>query len=150
MKTILIGALAAAGALAMAASAAAEAWTDYTPEKGVWEVVTVEVAPGHMDDYLTGLSNNWRKGVDWAKAQGVIDYYGVKVKLNDEAGANVMMITHFPSLANLEPDKARFDARMAAMKAFSSKEKQAAIVAGYNEYRKFVSDEFWTDISFPK
>jgi hypothetical protein len=59
-------------------------------------------------------------------------------------------VQHYPSLANLEPDKARDQAMMAEARAAVSKDKEDAIVAGYDKYRTFVSDEIWTGVDYPK
>jgi hypothetical protein len=147
---LMMGALALSAGLGLAAAAWAEPYTDYTPMKGVTEVLTVKVEPNHIDDYLTGLSKDWVKGQELAKQHGIIDSYNVVVKLNGGAGANVAFITHYPSLANLEPDKARYEAIMKEVRARQSKEQGEAITAGYDKYRTFVSDDFWTDMSFAK
>jgi hypothetical protein len=145
-----LGALVAGAVLAVAAVAAAEPYTDYTPQRGVTDVVTVKVDPNHLDDYLTGLSKDWVKGQEMAKKHGLIDWYQVMVKLNGNAGDNVVLITHYPNLANLEPDKARDQAMMAEGRAMVSKEQETAIVSGYDKYRTFVSDEMWTAVDFAK
>lgn len=144
------GALALGAGLALAMAAQAEPWTDWTPTKGATEVVTVKVDPNHIDDYLTGLSKDWVKGQEMAKRHGIIDWYLVAVKLNATGGPNVVLVQHFPSLANLEPDMARDKAMEAEALAATPKDKEDAIVAGYDKYRTFVSDEIWTGVEFPK
>lgn len=142
--------LALGAALCLAGAATAEPYTDYTPTKGALEIVTVKVDPNHLDDYLTGLSHDWVKGQEMAKRHGIIDWYAVNVKLNANAGPNVELVTHYPSLANLEPDKTRDMAMRAEARAAVSKEQEANIVAGYDKYRSFVSDQIWTTVDFPK
>jgi hypothetical protein len=134
----------------MAAVAAAEPYKDYTPQKGATEVITIKVDPNHVDDYLTGLRQGWVPGQEMAKKHGVIDWYSVSVKLNAGAGANVVLIQHYPSLANLDPDKARDMALLAEAKAFEPKDKSDARIAGYEKYRTFVSDDLWTSVEFTK
>ena len=95
------------GGLALAGAAGAEPYQDWVPLKGGWEVTTIKVEPNHIDDYMTGLRKGWVQQQEIAKAHGVIDQYMALVKLNSGAGANVQLIVHYPSLANLEPDKAR-------------------------------------------
>jgi hypothetical protein len=85
-----------------------------------------------------------------AKKHGIIDWYAVNVRLNSGAGANVLLLTHYPSLANLEPDKARDQAMMAESRAAVSKDQESKIVEGYDKYRTFVSDEIWTSVDFKK
>jgi hypothetical protein len=147
LKTI---AIALGASLGLASVAAAEPYTDYTPVKGATEAVTIKVDPNHVDDYLTGLSRDWVRGQELAKKHGIIDWYAVNVRLNSGAGANVLLLTHYPSLANLEPDKARDQAMMAESRAAVSKDQESKIVEGYDKYRTFVSDEIWTSVDFKK
>jgi hypothetical protein len=147
-KIITLSAL--AGGLALAGAAFAEPYTDWTPTKGAWEVTTVKVEPSHVDDYLTGLKKGWVAGQEVAKAHGVIDRYMVLVKLNGSAGANVQMIVHYPSLAMMEPDKARDQAIDKETSAKVSKDDDKKAVAEYDKYRTFVSDEIWTSVDFGK
>jgi hypothetical protein len=136
--------------IAMSTVVAAEPYVDYTPQKGALEVTMVKVDPNHLDDYLTGLSKDWVKGQEMAKRHGIIDWYSVAVKLNPSGGSNLVFLQHYPSLANLEPDKARDQAMMAEARAAVPKDKEDAIVAGYDKYRTFVSDELWTYVDFAK
>jgi hypothetical protein len=140
----------AACATGLATAAAAEPWTDWTPQKGATEVTTLKVDPNHIDDYLTGLKKSWVIGQEIAKKHGVIDWYQVMVKLNSGAGENVVLLVHYPSLANLEPDQARDKAIEAENYAALSKEEGEKMVSGYDKYRTFVSDELWTGVEYPK
>ena len=149
MKSVLL-----AGACALAlccASAVAEPWVDYTPQKGVWEVTALKVDPNHIDDYLTGLKKAWVPGEEYAKKQGLIDQYEVMVKVNAGDGqANVLLIEHRPSFATLDPDKKRDQAMLKAMEAAMPKDQSDALVAGFDKYRSFVGDEFWQTVEFNK
>jgi hypothetical protein len=147
---LAVGALVLSAGLGMAAMAAAEPYIDYTPQKGATEVITIKVDPNHIDDYLVGLRQGWVPGQELAKKHGVIDWYQVSIKLNGGAGANVVLIQHYPSLASLEPDKARDMALLAESKALEPKEKSDSRIAGYEKYRTFVSDDIWTSVDFVK
>jgi hypothetical protein len=149
MKTIITAAALTAG-LTLAGAAFAEPYVDWTPQKGAWEVTTIKVDPAHIDDYLTGLKKGWAPSQEIAKAHGIIDQYMILVKLNSGAGANVQLILHYPSLAMLEPDKARDQAIEKENLARVSRETEEKAVAEYDKYRTFVSDEFWTDVEFTK
>jgi hypothetical protein len=147
-KTIL--ALGVAAGLAMAGAVYAEPYTDWTPQKGAWHVTTIKVDPNHIDDYLTGLKKEWGPGEELAKKHGIIDQYIILVKLNSGAGANVQLIEHYPSLAMLEPDKARDQALQKEGEAIVSKDTSVKAVEGFDKYRTFISDEFWTTVEFTK
>ena len=149
MKTFF-GIACAVSILTLASAGHTEPYKDYTPQKGVWQVQEVHVDPNHIDDYLTGLRKSWVIGQEIAKKHGVIDWYQVMVKLNASGGENVVLIVHYPSLANLEPDKARDQAIQAEGYAALSKEEGAKMVTGYDKYRTFVSDEIWTGVDYPK
>jgi hypothetical protein len=146
----LITLAAIAGGLSLAGAAFAEPYQDWIPLKGGWEVTTIKVEPNHIDDYLSGIRKGWVGEQEIAKAHGVIDQYMVLVKLNSGAGANVQLIVHYPSLANLEPDKARDQAIEREAQAKVSKETVEKAVAEYDKYRTFVSDEIWTGVEFVK
>lgn len=149
MRHIITCAALAVGVVA-AGAAAAEPYVDYTVDKGAWEVTTVKVDPNHIDDYLTGLHKGWLPIQEVLKAHGVIDQYLVLEKLNSGAGANVQLIVHYPSLAMMEPDKARDQAIQKEAFAKVSKEAGEAAVSGYDKYRTFVSDEIWTSVQMAK
>jgi hypothetical protein len=147
LKHLALGVCLGAG---FAVAASAEPYTDWTPTKGATEVTTLKVDPNHIDDYLTGLRKSWVVEQEIAKKHGVIDWYQVMVRLNSGAGENVVLLIHYPSLANLEPDRARDKAIEAEGYAALSKEEGEKMVAGYDKYRTFVSDELWTGVDYPK
>lgn len=147
---LMCGVLALGAGLALAGAVSAEPYVDYTPRTGVTEVQMIKVDPNHIDDYLTALRHEWVEGQELAKKHGVIDSYQVVVKMNAGAGANVAFITHYPSLANLEPNRERDMAIRKEALAAMPKEKSDAVIAGFDKYRTFVSDDFWTAVDFPK
>jgi hypothetical protein len=150
MKSIAI--LLSVGAMAgLSGFASAEPYVDYTPKKGILEVQMIKVDPNHIDDYLTGLKTSLVPGLEIAKKHGVLDWYAFEVKLNSNGGdANVMIVQHYPSLAVLDPDKARDQALAKESYAAVSKATQEKAVAGFDKYRTFVSDEFYGGIEYPK
>ncbi|MEO8811681.1 MAG: hypothetical protein ABI376_02060 [Caulobacteraceae bacterium] len=150
MKAIF-GAALTAGLLALAAQGQAEPYKDYTPAKGAWQITEVHVDQNHIDDYLTGLRTSWAPGEELAKKHGLIDRYGVFVRMDPAGrGANVLLTQHMTSMATLDPDKARDQAMMTEGLAQMSKEKGAALVAGFDKYRTFVGDGFWQEMDFAK
>jgi len=85
-----------------------------------------------------------KSAVEIAKKHGLIDSYLVLVRMDSGGkGANVMLVTHFPSLSALEPDKARDQAMMQENLAVLSKEKGVALTNGFDKYRTFVRDGYW-------
>jgi len=150
MKSYAIGACAAA-MFAIAGSAAAEQWVDYTPVKGVTQIVEVKVEPAKIDDYITGLKKSWMHGQDIAVRRGLISDYKVMVKSNASDGeANVLLITTYSSMGALDPDQARDKAMEKEAFAIMSKDKGDEMVGTYNTYRSFVGDSYWTEVKFTK
>ena len=146
MNKLVRTGLAAALALS-AASVAAEPYVDYTPQKGVWQITAVEVDPNHMDDYLTGLRKSQVPGFEVLKRRGLIDNYKFIVRTGYSKGSpNVLIMTHAPSMGNLDADQARDQAVDKEIYAIFSKAKGEAAVAGYEKYRTFVDDGLWTDV----
>ena len=114
-------------------------------------MTTVKVDPNHIDDYLIGLKKTWLPGEAIAKKRGLIDSYGIKLKMNAlDGGANVLMLEHIPDMALMEPDKARDQAIQKEVYDALPKDKMDAQVNDFNKYRTFTSDEYWNDISFDK
>jgi hypothetical protein len=150
MKLLLIPL--AISALALAAGGAyAEQYTDYTPQKGAWHVTIVKVDPNHIDDYLVGLKKTWVPGEEISKKHGMIDSYTVQLKMNAaDGGGNVLLIEHIPSLAMIEPDKARDQMMEKEIYSATPKDQMQSQVKDYEKYRTFVGDEYWTDVSFAK
>ena len=136
------------GALAMAAVAlTAEPYVDYTPQKGFWQITAIEVDPNHVDDYLAGLRKSQVSALDVLKRRGLIDDYKFVVRNGYVKGSpNVLIMTHSASMATLDADKARDQAVEKEIYAAFSKEKGEAAVAGYEKYRTFVDDGYWTEM----
>jgi hypothetical protein len=150
MKWVL-GLAASIAALGVVQAANAEPYVDYAPNKGVWQVQTMAVDPNHVDDYLTGLKKTMVPVLDIEKAHGIIDKYSFLVKFNSNGpGANVMIVVHYPSLANMEPDKARDQMIEKEIYANLPKADSEKKVAEYEKYRKFTSDEYWVDLDMIK
>ena len=149
MKTVLLPL--AAVALLGAGAAFAEPYVDYTPQKGLWHVVTVKVMPSHIDDYVSSLKKLWLPGEELAKKHGLIDSYQIMVKMNASDGkGNVVLIEHIPNMALLEPDQARDQAMEKEAYAMVPKAQGEAQVKTYDTYREFVGDEYWTALDYTK
>jgi hypothetical protein len=141
---LFLGAACAVAAVSLASLGWAEPYKDYTPQKGAWQVQEIHVDPNHIDDYLVGIKTAFIQGQELAKKHGLIDSYLVLVRMDSGGGgANVMLVTHYPSLSALEPDKARDQAMLQESLAQMSKEKGEALTAGFDKYRTFVSDGYW-------
>ena len=147
MMKSLLGA--AAGALIFGAGAAsAERYVDYVPQPGVWQITAVEVDPNHVDEYLAGLRKSQLPSMEVLKKRGLVDAYKVVVRTGYVKGSpNVLIMTHAPSFATFDPDKARDQAVSKEIYSIFSKDKEKTAVAGYEKIRTFVDDALWTDVT---
>ncbi|MBW8814689.1 MAG: hypothetical protein JF588_14810 [Caulobacterales bacterium] len=149
-KMMMLAAVAAATGLC-AVQARAEPWVDWTPQKGVWEITEVHVAPGKLDDYLKGLKQTWVPGQEVAKKQGTIDDYSVMIRVGGNTeGANVVTARHLTSMAALDPDRAKDTEGRKQVEAITPKATSDQLVGQYNTYRTFVGQVYWRPVAFPK
>ena len=134
---------------AIAAPAVAEPWVDWEPAKGFWTMTVIKVDSNKVDDYLTGLKEGWMPGQELAKRNGLIDDYKVMVNTAPAAAmANVVLMSHIPNAAALEPNKER-DMRMRKEGfAIVPEKREDELVAGYDKIRTFVDDGLWQEVRF--
>jgi hypothetical protein len=153
MKLFAIAAAAvvAGAALAAAATAAAETWVDWSPGKGVTEKQYIKVAPGHLDDYLTGLRKTWVPQQEIRKKHGVITDYVILLRDHRDGPEDMLcLITIYPSGAAMDPDRTRDMAIESEYRAHLTKEQSDAMQTQYGAYRTRVADETWRDVEFSK
>jgi hypothetical protein len=144
MKSLVLGAVGAITAACAFTPCFAEAYVDYTPQKGYWTINAVEVDPNHVDDYLTGLRASQASAFEVLKRRGLIDDYRFMVRNGYVKGSpNVLIMTHSASSALLDPDQARDQAVEKEIYQAFSKEKGEAAVRGYEKYRTFVDTGDW-------
>ena len=150
-NTVLLAAAFGASIALAAAPAFADEWVDYTPMKGAYVKTMVHVEPGHIDDYLVALKKTWIPTEESLKRHGMIDTYQVQVNTNPYvAGPNVIMIEHWPTLAGMEPDKARDLAMRKEFEMILPKSEQAPTQAERGKYRTILSQEMWTVVDYSK
>lgn len=94
-----------------AALADLEPWKDYELSDGVTNVTTVKVDSNMIDKYLEGLSKTWAPAQKIRKELGHIEGYWIHVsQLENSGDFNVVLGIDFSSAADMQPDKARYDA----------------------------------------
>lgn len=146
-----IGITLAGVAFVAGTAAIAEPYVDYTPQKGYWSVSAIEVDPNHIDDYLSGLRHSQVSGFDVLKRRGLIDGYKFMVRNGHVKGSpNVLVMTHYPTSATMDADKARDQAIEAEQRSAFSKEQGQTAVAGYEKYRVLLDQSQWTDVVMTK
>jgi len=141
----------AAFACAASSPALAKQYVDYSPGKGAWEINAIEVDPNHIDEYLSGLRKSQVPAFEVMKKHGIIDEYHFAVRTGYSKGSpNVLIQVHYTSYAMLEPDKARDTMIENEIRATFSEEAGKAAVAGYEKYRQFLDDGYWSEIVMAK
>lgn len=147
MKNFLLGAAGALTVACVSTPSAAEPYVDYTPQKGYWTINAVEVDPNHVDDYLTGLRSSQASAFEVLKRRGLIDDYRFMVRTGYVKGSpNVLIMTHSPTTATMDPDQTRDQAVEKEIYHAFSKEKGDAAVRGYEKYRTFIDTGDWNTV----
>ena len=96
-----------------AALADLEPWKDYELSDSVTNVSTVKVDSNMIDKYLEGLSKTWAPAQKIRKELGHIEGYWIHVsQLENSGDFNVVLGIDFASAADMQPDKAKYDAFM--------------------------------------
>ena len=132
-------------------AAFAEQWVDYAPTKGAYVKTLVHVEPDKMDVYLTALRKTWIPGEEMAKKRGLIDSYTVQVNSNPYLpGPNVVLIEHYPTMATMDPDRARDMAMDKEFEKVLPRAEAPALATERGKYRTIVSQEMWGTVEFPK
>lgn len=117
MKLMLKAAVLAA-TLSFACATPAFADDPWPNEEGDYvQVGMISVEDGHDLEYMTHMAGQWRKGQDFAVAQGWITSYEILVNLNKRPGEpDYYLITRFPRFADKAEAKKRDEAYDAHMK----------------------------------
>jgi hypothetical protein len=65
-----------------------------------------------------------------------------------DSGPNVVLMTHIPSAAALEPNKERDKRLEAETRKLIAEKREDELVAGYEKMRTFVDDGLWQEVKF--
>jgi len=107
--------LASVALLAISATALAdlEPFKDYETSEAVWSVTTVRVNANMDDAYLEGLKNTWVAGNKVAMELGQMESWHIyRSDLPQSGDFNLLLVVKFASIADLEPNKERYEAFM--------------------------------------
>ena len=111
--------LAAAAALTFGFATLPAMAEDLPVEPGDYvEISSITVDDGHTLDYINHLAGQWRKGQDYAKAQGWISGYEILSNEYPRAGEpDFYLVTRFPRFADPAEAKKRDDMYNAYMQS---------------------------------
>ena len=125
-----------------------EASRELTP--GVWELTTVVVDWGYMNDYMDGLEQTWVPAAEIQKEMGIISDYAVWTSNNSVA----YLALYYPSHANMEPwtedQQAEFAEKLEVYrekKGFNAEDYEK-IVSTYKDLRDIRSVELTYQVMF--
>ena len=129
------------------ASADLEPWTDYEVSPGVSNVTTIKVDSNMIDKYLEGLRDSWVPANKVAMELGQIKDYGIYVsQLPNGGDFNVLLVVRFESSADMQPDKAEYDAFMKAW-GKENQEKSDKIVVTYPDIRTITGEYLFREVT---
>ena len=142
--------LAAATLTAFASSASAdlEAWVDYDIGSTLSNVTTVKVDSNRIDTYLEGLKATWAPANDIAIELGQIESYSIYVsQLASSGDFNVILVVRMADAADMQPDKAEYDAFMKKWGEENQK-RSDEIVVTYPDIRTITGEYLIREITF--
>ncbi len=129
------------------ASADLEPWTDYEVSEGVSNVTTIKVDSNMIDKYLEGLRDTWVPGNEVAMELGQIKDYGIYVSELPNGGEfNVVLVVQYASSADMQPDKAEYEAFMKAW-GKENQEKSDKIVVTYPDIRTITGEYLLREVT---
>ncbi|PKB19144.1 hypothetical protein B0I00_1373 [Novosphingobium kunmingense] len=110
-------------------------------EEGDYVTVSmISVDDGHDLEYMTHMAGQYRKGQDYAKAQGWISSYEILVNVNKRPGEpDYYLVTRFPRFADKEEARKRDEAYFAHMQSTTAQMQAAS--GKRAEYRKVMGSQ---------
>jgi hypothetical protein len=147
----LIPMLAATASLTLAPLALADEWVDYAPSKEPWQVTTVKVAPGKLDDYIVGLKKSYVDQLERQKKSGdVIDYHILVNTSPNGAGATIVFVTKYKDWNAIIPNKERDLKEQDEFRKAFSKSDEEKLGEDRSKFRTFLDDGIYSDVTYPK
>jgi hypothetical protein len=151
MLSMRVLTLAATVAFAAAPAALADQWVDYAPSKQPWEVTTVKVEDGKLDDYLVSLKKSYVEGLEREKAAGdVLEYHILVNSSPNAAGATVVFLTKYKDWSAVEPNKDRDMKEEAEFRKTFSKTDEQKLGEDRSKFRTFLDQGIYGDVTFLK
>ncbi len=136
LKTMGLGAAAAAMAFAAPAAAQMQVYEDYAPSEEVVEMTTVKVDEGQFETYLEGLKSTWIAANEVAKELGHIKNYAIWGVPYGDNSVNLILTITYPSTAHTGPSKERYDEFMERWGQERIEAGNKTVLELYNKIRK--------------
>jgi hypothetical protein len=94
----------------------------------VWVVSYVETKPGHFNDYISDLSNVWKKYMDAQKEDGlVLSYKMLNISFPRDGKPDLMLLVEYKDWAAFDRGVDYFDQLTAKLQGSMEKARQANI-----------------------
>jgi len=149
MKTLL--AALAASTLLATPLALADQWVDYAPAKEPWQVTTVKVEAGKLDDYLISLKKSYVEQLERQKKNGDVVEYHILVNNNSNAaGATIVFLTKYKDWSGVAPNKERDLKEQEEFRKTISKTDEQKLGEDRSKYRTFLDDGTYADLTYLK
>ena len=88
-----------------------EPFSDYDQSRSVYHLTTIQVDPNMHDAYLEGIEKTWVSSNEIAKKlDHIVDYAIYRSTLPESGDFNLMLVIEYASVADLEPDKEKYNA----------------------------------------
>lgn len=149
MKNLVATTVAAAAIALSGAASSMDIYKDYLVSKEVYNVTLINVKPNRFEDYLEGLKQTWWQSCEIGKAQGQILDCGIYASSTPaNRDYNLILVIKTPSAAMSDPDEEQYNKFMTEWRKKLAEDVQDKIVEGYEEMRKFHSEQDFREVTF--
>jgi hypothetical protein len=113
-----------------------------------WTVTGVDTNPGHFEDYMGDLNNNWRKSIEMLIKDGKVLSYRMFSNVNARVDEpNLWLLVEWKSgAAWLDTPRSYYDAQTAKLFGSVKKSDQANVKRG--DLRTIMSDVLMREMAF--
>jgi hypothetical protein len=147
--SVYLLAIASAFTFTAPAMAQLEPYRDYTVSDSVSSVTTVRVNANMIDYYLEGIRSTWVASNEAAKRLGQLQAYHVYVSDLPNSGAfNVVLVVEFANTSDLAPNRARYDAFMAAWGRRNQEATRTTTRTVYPNLREITGEYLMREVTF--
>lgn len=116
-------------------------------ESGVWEISLIKTKLPYFNDYMTNLSNGWKKVMDEAKKEGfVLDYMVLSSSASNPEDWDLMLMIKYKNMAALDGMEDKID--KITEKLFGSPDTQQQNAISRNELREILGNRTTRQLVF--
>ena len=147
--SVRLAVAAAALSFSLPAYAQLEQYRDYTVSDSVSSVTTVRVNANMIENYLEGIRSTWVASNEAAKRLGHLQDYHVYVSdLPSSGDFNVLLVVNFANTSDLAPNRARYEAFMAAWGTRNQEATRTTTRTVYPNLREITGEYLLREVTF--